>query len=584
MIKLIALISLMIAGSVFAQFSELEHPRLWLRADVEKQIRHKIEADPLAANLHQAILKEAERILTAPTCRYDIPDGRRLLRQSRLALHHTLHTAWAWRFTGQRKYLERAIAELEAASNMKDWNPPHFLDVAEMATAVAVGYDWLHEALTPAQRAMCERAIRNKALKPAADLYHTNAWWTRATNNWAQVCGSGIALSAIAIQGEDEGLAQSLIEKGIALVKKCEHFYAPDGLYPEGPGYWHYGTNYHIMLLAACETLGHPASMPKLLERSGNTMIHLYGPNRLPFNFADGHARPGSKSPAQAWIANHFDNATQIRNLRSVLERGVDPTCKRVPHRSSPLTLIWLPAAVDSNTPLPTNAVFHGEQATAVFRTSWDIDAAWIAIKGGTPQGGHGHMDIGSFCYDAHGTRWIHDLGSDNYNMPDYFRDKRFSYFRLQNRSHNTLEINKALQDPKCKPCPIISSSLHSNPARADFDLSAAYQNSAQKVLRSVSFDTTTGTAIISDHITNPAGDIAWRAHTDATCTIDGDTVILEKQGKQITIKRLSASGTWSVRKPTPPLEIENANQGYRAVTLSVPQKNRTSIEIEIRP
>ena len=49
---------------------------------------------------------------------------------------------------GEERFKERAIRELDAACAMKDWNPSHFLDVAEMATAVAVGYDWLYPVLT----------------------------------------------------------------------------------------------------------------------------------------------------------------------------------------------------------------------------------------------------------------------------------------------------------------------------------------------------------------------------------------------------------------------------------------------------
>lgn len=48
---------------------------------------------------------------------------------------------------------------------MKDWNPSHFFDVAEIAAAVATGYDWLYQTLTPERRTMCEQAIIEKALK-----------------------------------------------------------------------------------------------------------------------------------------------------------------------------------------------------------------------------------------------------------------------------------------------------------------------------------------------------------------------------------------------------------------------------------
>ena len=49
--------------------------------------------------------------------------------------------------------LDDAVKELEAAAHFTNWNPRHFLDTAEMTHAFAIGYDWLYEAWTPAQRA-----------------------------------------------------------------------------------------------------------------------------------------------------------------------------------------------------------------------------------------------------------------------------------------------------------------------------------------------------------------------------------------------------------------------------------------------
>ena len=549
----------------------------------EKEMRQTVEKDPLATKLHQDLIREAESILEMRTPEHNIHDGRRLLRESRLALKQISTLSWAWRFTQDERFLKRAVAELEAVCAMKDWNPQHFLDTAEMAVAVAIGYDWLHDQLTAQQRAMCERAIIDKALKPARKLHDAKHWWTDGRNNWAQVCGGGIAVAAIAIQGQDEELSEGLIQDGLKLLKLCERFYAPDGVYPEGPGYWHYGTNYHVKLLAACESLGHEVSIPDDLQRSGAGMIHLHGPSRLPFNFSDGKALPSSKSSAQAWIASHFDDPRQKTSVRQVIERALDPKQVEIEHKTSPLTLLWLPSAPAKPEPMPLHTVMHGEQSTAVFRSSWKPDASWLAIKAGTPHGGHGHMDVGSFCYDAHGMRWVHDLGGDNYNMPGYFHGDRFQYYRLQNRSHNTLEIDGGLQDAESKPCPITDSKLDTEPF-ANLDLSAAYAKQAEKVMRSVHFDPKTGAAKIRDEISKPRGEIIWRIMTDANCKIEGDLVTLTKQGKSIQLQRLSKAGAWKVADATPPQKIENANEGFRVVSLRVPAQQEVAIEVAIRP
>jgi hypothetical protein len=565
--------------------AEKPHPRLWFTRGMEAPLREKLAADPLAAQLHELALKEAGRVLTARTCKYDIPDGKRLLAESRLALQNIMHSAWAWRMTGKQEYRLRAITELEAACALKDWNPSHFLDTAEMATAVAVGYDWLHATLTPAQRAMCERAIIEKALKPARNVHDQGGWWTLPKNNWAQVCGSGIALAAAAIAGHDDGLAEDLFSRGLALIGQCDRFYQPDGMYPEGPGYWQYGTNYHVMLLAACGPLDRAFRESPDLRKAGDSIMHLTSSTRLSYNFADGHARAAAPSPAQCWLASHYDDAVQAKHVRDFFERALAEDAGNVGKNIAfPLAVMWLPEAPGREIVVPKAAVFDGEQAVALFRSGWDPDDAWFGIKGGTPAASHGHMDVGSFVYDAHGQRWLHDLGSENYNLPGHFGARRWEYYRLQNRAHNTLEIGGKLQNPAADPCPLVSSSLTGNPLGAAFDLTDAYAGCAANVTRSARFDTRRGSVLIEDDITAPVGDVVWRAFTDADVEIAGDRVILRKDGQQISLRRVSKSGSWSLADAKPPTAVEKQNEGFRAIVLTAPQAERVALAVEIIP
>lgn len=564
---------------------EIPHPRLWFPASAEAKVKNRIAADPLARDLNATAITEARRVLKTRTCEHRIPDGKRLLRESRKALHDILHCAWAWRMTGEDAFRLRAIAEMEAACGLPDWNTKHFLDTAEMAAAVAIGYDWLHPTLSPEQRAMCETAIIEKALKPAKGTYDKGDWWTRPRNNWSQVCAAGIGLAAAAIAPNDRGLAENLVDRGIDLTERCAEFYQPEGMYPEGAGYWHYGTNYHVMMLAACPVLQKPVYDDPVMELAGDSIMHLTSPSRLPFNFADGNAGIQVPTAAQCWLARHFQNPTQTVNIRNLFKRALESDPKRIgANRFFPLSILWLPAAPAGDTPLVNAAVYQGEQAMAIFRTGWKPGDAWFAIKGGTPAANHGHMDVGSFCYDVRGSRWIHDMGSENYNLPGYFGGKRWTYYRLQNRAHNTLEIDGKLQNGKAKPCPLTASDLTGNPLTARFDLTGAYSGSAAKVVRSARFDSGSGSARIRDRINSPAGKIVWRAFTDATPEISGDTVTLRKGGDQITLRNLSKTGAWSIGAATPPQPEENQNKKFRVVTLTVPAAPEVTLEIEIRP
>lgn len=566
------------------EMGKLPHPRLWLTRAAEAEWRTSLRSDPLKAKMQAAVLAEADNILTQRVCRYEMADGVRLLRESRLAVRNVLFSVWAWRSSGEEKYRIRALAEIDAACAFQDWHPAHFLDTAEMATAVAIGYDWLYPTLDAAQRARYERALVEKALQPAKTGFDEGIWWSKPANNWAQVCGAGIALAAAAVAGADEGLSEPLFTRCLALVEKCGAFYQPDGMYPEGPGYWQYGTSYHTALLAACGPLGVSVQEAPELRLAGLAMLHLTSPGGLTYNFADGTSERAVPTAPQCWLARHFKDAKQSAVVRAALDRvAAQAPGELVKDRLSPLAVLWLPAGAGAGS-LPPAAVFGGQQAIATFRSGWDPKSAYLAIKGGTPAASHGQMDVGSFVYDAHGRRWLHDLGPDNYNLPGYFKDKRWTYYRLQNRSHNTLEIGGALQDPKSAACPLVASTVSGPSFQATFDLTSAYAGSAEKVVRGATFESKTGVVVLSDRITRPAGEVVWRAVTDSEPEIQGASVTLRKGKDRIVLKRLSKVGEWSVEAATPPTSGENPNKSYKILVLTAPRADSVNLVVEIRP
>lgn len=117
------------------------HPRILLFKGEEANLVSSITKDPVWSMLHNAIIKESDRIITvAPIQRIQI--GRRLLDKSREALKRLFYLSYAYRTTNDQKYLVRAENEMLVIAGFSDWNPSHFLDVAEMTMAMSIGYDW----------------------------------------------------------------------------------------------------------------------------------------------------------------------------------------------------------------------------------------------------------------------------------------------------------------------------------------------------------------------------------------------------------------------------------------------------------
>ncbi len=63
----------------------------------------------------------------------------------------------------------------------------HYLDIGEMALAVAIGLDWLYNDLQPETRQMAQTALENYAFKTAIDPTYSGQF-IEATTNWNQVC------------------------------------------------------------------------------------------------------------------------------------------------------------------------------------------------------------------------------------------------------------------------------------------------------------------------------------------------------------------------------------------------------------
>jgi hypothetical protein len=173
--------------------------------------------------------------------------GKRLLDKSRECLKRVFYLSYSYKVTKEKKYLERAQKELLKVSNFSDWNPSHFLDVAEMTMAVAIGYDWLFESLSEDSRRVIKDAILKKGLEPSMNAKHNS--WLKATHNWNQVCNAGMTFGALAIYEDNPELAKNIIRRSVASIKLPMADYKPDGAYPEGYGYWVYGTSFYLMFL-----------------------------------------------------------------------------------------------------------------------------------------------------------------------------------------------------------------------------------------------------------------------------------------------------------------------------------------------
>ncbi|NJK98999.1 MAG: hypothetical protein HC905_32465 [Bacteroidales bacterium] len=272
--------------------------------------------------MHDVILAECDKIVDMqPVERIQI--GRRLLDKSREALRRIFYLSYAYRITGEDKYFQRCEKELLAVSSFSDWNPPHFLDVAEMTMAVAIGYDWLFDKLSAESRKIIREAIIKKGLEPSFDTKYNS--FLRTTHNWNQVCNAGMTFGAIAIAEDNPELSKDIINRALNTIHLAMDEYLPHGAYPEGYGYWGYGTSFNVMFLSAIDKYrkndNDLSKTPGFLETAG-FMQNMTGATGDSYNWGD--AGGGSSlSPAMFWFAQKTNNLSYLWVEKSYLEKDL---------------------------------------------------------------------------------------------------------------------------------------------------------------------------------------------------------------------------------------------------------------------
>jgi len=584
-------------GTKFLSKLRKEHPRLLFTADDQSRVEKLAETDALLARLIETLNYAAAHPRSAKPLQHRLI-GPRLLDVSRECLARVSTCAMAYRLTGNKAQADRAIRNMLTVAAFPDWNPSHFLDVAEMTAALAIGYDWLYDAIDEADRKTIREAIVQSGLKPGLKCYAGGRGWPRGTSNWNQVCNGGMTLGALAVAESYPDLAEQVVAHAVQSLPRAMGVYPPDGAYPEGPGYWKYGTSYNCLMLSALETaLGDTFGLAKLrdFDKTGLYRIHMIDPTGLYFNYPDCGAT-ATPSATMFYLSRTYDRPMYAWWQREQLRKfagTTGPIVRRKLDRLSALEIAWYDerGSKPGDKDLPLDAFFRNEQDVVAMRSAWDDpNALYVGFKGGANQANHAHLDIGSFVLSADGVRWAVDLGGDNYNLSGYWSrgrgGKRWNIYRLNNRSHNTLVIADQVQDAHGKGKVAL---FQSTPQRvhAVVDMSSAYAKQASKVLRGVAM-LDRRAVLVRDEVTRPVGPVRWgMVVAGAECKLDGASATLTRDGKTLSATILEPAGaTFEIVSTKPPTSRENPNQGtfMLATTIQPARGANVAITILLRP
>ncbi|HOZ48843.1 MAG TPA: heparinase II/III family protein [Candidatus Hydrogenedentes bacterium] len=552
-----------------------DHPRLFATDAEWPALKDKVLGDPALKACNDYVIACADDMMALDLLKRE-KVGKRLLGVSRTCLRRVSYLAYAYRMTGSEVYLKRAERDMLAVTAFEDWNPSHFLDVGEMTAALAIGYDWLYAALSPESRDAIRTAIADKGLKASFGKHG----WIKADNNWNPVCHGGMVLGALATLESDPDLSQQVVARAMENVPIAMREYAPDGVYPEGPGYWLYGTTFNVLLIDALESaLGSSFGLADLegFDRTPGYYLHSAGPSGLFFNFSDSGSRSDA-SPAMHWFATRTGDPGLLWREKGLLDSLAEQTPEGdgSASRLLPFLLVWGQPLGKLEPPQTLHWKGAGRTPIALHRTAWTDDATFVGIKGGSPHTNHAHMDIGSFVLEMDGVRWGIDLGAQGYDSleskgVDLWNraqdSERWTVFRLNNFSHNTLVVNGALQRVDAN-APITAFSDNSETPFTIVDMATAYQGELDAAMRGVRLYGES--VLIQDEIAAPdrPTHVRWGMVTNATVSMDGSHATLEQDSKTVSLELLAPDGVAFkiYDTETPPRDYDAANPNTRMI------------------
>ena len=444
--------------------------------------------------------------------------------------------ALMYRLTAKDPWLRRAIMELKAAANFREWNPARFIDCAEMTLAFAIGYDWLYPVLSADERTLIANALQSKGLDQARPIYVAKNWWSREKYHWNIVCNAAMMIGALAlaepsIVGASTDSGDKTNEKTDEIARAAAESivhglstWNPDGGWPEGPSYGELAARYTALFFASLNTaLGSDLGVgaPRGFDRYGRLRVHTTGPTGRTFNWGDGMDDQAT-APEQFWLAKHYNAPVWAWQEQRQMERAA---------RSEPLDLAWF--TKDARPPqqppaVALDAVFTAT-GIATFRSAWDDpNALFFAIKAGDNKTPHAHPDLGTFVLDAGGVRWALD---DPYDDPTLGNGPRSGRARTEN--HNTLLVDRENQDPKAEGR-IVRQEIGPEMSWVQLDLSKANPKLRQWTRR---VGIVQRQSILMEDVVRSEQpvEVSWGFSTDAEITVNGPTALLRKNGWNVS-------------------------------------------------
>lgn len=572
------------------------HPRLHTTPDQLAALKAEAGENPTLKGWLDSLVTRAEKLAAQEQAPfdYDISTGR-LNYQKAEGLPSV---AIGYLLTGDPKFVDYVWYVASTVCAWDDWYPTHFLDTSAAAVGLSIAYDWMYDAFTDEQRRTIEEGLYRNALSEALLWQYgvkqtgPNNSWPYMYNNWNEVCNGSMAITALALLDVYPEEASRVLANNFKGLEFSLFYYAPSGAWWEGPVYWEFGTSNLIQALSAMESALGTTFAIETAEGISNTAdygLDIQSSNGT-FNYCDAD-KYDSNSDLQLWVARHFDKPEVTRGVLRNTNGGANILSVYSPFWAD------LDALYYSGPERPYDAYFGGNNQVVTMRDSWDSGETFAAVKGGVEAHSHGHMDAGTFVFDAFGERWATELGVEEYGLNGYWNVESGRWQILRNRAegHNTLIINPdgtGIDHTLYAEAPVTRFETKPKGVITAVDMSDMLSANAASAQRGYFLTDYRKSLVVRDEVelTGPS-DLYWFMYTEALeGEIDGDSVILSKNGKKVRVDFVTNGRLTLYYEPAEPMEGmpsvagEKVNDAFRRIRAKVTGSGKVSITAKITP
>lgn len=568
-------------------------PRLLVSADRFEEIKKWIKESDVAAGWYEVVKRNADEFLKADVWAYGD-------RSARMIERDVITLSFMYKMTGEEKYAHRAWRELENIASYKHWNAgASYLNTAAYMLASSVGYDWLYDYLSPGQRKVISDAIVKHGLiearKDFSGLFGTKSY-IRNRDNWTAVCNSSIMMACMAIGDNEEygELCADVWESAQIALEYIFKGFEPDGGWREGTSYFSFCTIYLQKGLASLDvTFGKTFGYTETpgFAHAGWFPSDMTGTKGL-YGSGDGGSTVSNEGFHMMWWSDYFNDPALTAATINIFDRF---------DREGDVEALLCAKPGFDKTPLsevPLDTRYRYIEFASLKGNDWgDPDSMWGAFQGGINAFGHGHLDAGSFQFDALGERWAWDLGYDSYDLPEWGASHG-KYYCIRAEGHNCIVINpddSFDQLPSTEVMPITDyGSYGEKGGYAICDLTGVYSHQATSVKRGISMMDGRKSFTVRDEIalSKANSEVYWFMHTTADNIEVFDTyAVLTQNGKKLRVDFLSNADSMEVlTMKAEPLPTSPQYKGtkdysmYKKLALKVQASGNLNITAKLTP